>query len=129
MENTELIYVAGLIIALIFIITISIHIALITYSKSQFRPYILFAGIPIYLMLWGISAWYMTLLSFTVVMLSLLLIKRNDINIGKELFSKLYYALLGIVTISLILLAIVFFKGLSAWIDNVYADIFMMIFN
>lgn len=125
----NLIYLAGLLIALTFIVTIAIHIAIITYSKSQFRPYIFLAGIPIYFVLWGISAWYMALLSLIIVMLSLLLIKRNDINIGKELCSKLYYALLGIVTISLLLLAIVFFKGLSAWIDNLYADIFSMLFN
>lgn len=97
----NLIYVTGLLIALIFIITIAIHVALITYSKSKFRPYVFFAGVSIYLILWGISAWYMTLLSFIVVILSLLLIKRDGVNIGKELCSKLYYALLGIVTISL----------------------------
>lgn len=122
-------YLVGLLIALMFIITIAIHVAIMIYSKSQFRPYIFFASIPLYLMLWGVSAWYMVILSLIFVILSLLLIKRDGINIGKELCSKLYYAFFGIIFISLLFIAIVLFKGFNAWIDNLYADIFSMLFN
>ncbi|WP_392553166.1 hypothetical protein RHO14_04685 [Orbus wheelerorum] len=128
MNPADILHIAALLLAFVFIISITIHIIIIVYSKSKLRPYILFVGLPIYTMLWGIAFWYMTVLSLTIVMLSLLLIKRDGVNIGKELFSKIFGLLLGIVFLSLFIILGAFLKGLSAWIDNLYADIFSNLF-